>query len=387
MLRSGHFSTDLGMKCHRSKYTAGLRSSLILLVLVLFLVLTQIIRDVPWRVPVTWTTHGVKVLDANANTSRGDVRVAVCISGAARTFSTALSLETIKAAFSYPNRADVDFFIWITNDPLRGDRNSKNRSYAVVSNGEVRRAAAYLARSTPFGSFVLNEANFHTSPTCDFGKYSKLRRDRSDEDVVTRSTQMLFKREKCFELVRTAEEELQIDRGRMWKYTTIVSIRPDIFFYGPVPSEAVMTNTPLLPAPAHGSAVKYANGHVPNNHIAFLPRNRADEYFYLARSFRTCTGVFQGPLGQEIEDELIKRAFALEVINTRTVVPYTLNRNVPKYRLCDRVAFYGSNIKEDDVSYWLKRCNEFVNWFSSSSMRTEQLKHVILHHWKSKDAI
>ncbi len=329
----------------------------------------------------------VKDLDAHVNTSHGHVRIAVCISGGARTFTTALSLRTIKAAFSDFKHVNVDFFIWLTNNPLKGDRNSKNQSYPPVSNGEVRAAAAYLAHSTPFGTFVLNEVNFHTSPSCDFGEYTKLMRDQSDEDVVTRSTQTLFKREKCFELVRAAEEELKISLGKTWKYTNIVSIRPDIFFYGPLSNETIRTNIPLLPAPAHGSQVKYVNGHVPNGHVAFLPRNLADDYFYLGRPFRECTGVFQGALSQEIEIELIKQAFALEVTNTWTVVPYTLHRHVSKGKLCERVHTYRSNTRTDDISDWIKRCNNFVSWFFSRGITTGQIEYAILDYWKSQQAL
>jgi hypothetical protein len=143
-----------------------------------------------------------------------DNRIAVCISGAARTLPQNLSFMTLASAFSQHDDIKVDFFSWLSNDPDKGDVNSKGHSFAAVSNGLVRARAAYFARLTPLGTYVLNEVNFQVNTKCDFGRYSSERFDQSDEDIITRMTQPLFKREKYFELVRAAEEEMSISAGK-----------------------------------------------------------------------------------------------------------------------------------------------------------------------------
>ena len=318
-------------------------------------------------------------------------RVAVCISGTARNFHEPLSLATIKAGFSTNQNIEVDFFTWITNDPRKGDTNSKNESYKPVSDGQIRSSALFLSRSSPHGTYVLNENNYKVSKTCNFGKFSSELFDRSDEDVITRQTQPLFKKEKCYGLILDAEEDISLTIGEAWQYTTIASIRPDIFFFSPVPNSVLLSSVPVFPPPAHGSAVAYPNGHIPNDHIAFLPRKHAEAYFHLGRPFRTCTGDFSGPLATTLITNLLVNTFAYDEINSTVVVPYNLNRLGTSEGLCVRVDFYEENgVDIDTVKYWRHTCDDFVSWFEKARYSAHQTGLAVegtKRYWEGKGKV
>jgi len=343
-----------------------------------------------WTDTVTHLSHvspGSYSSIATSSSSRLSNRIAVCISGAARTFSDDLSFSTIQAAFSTFPDIDFDFFCWLSNDPGKSDRNSKNHSYPSVSNGIVRSKASLLSRSSPYGTFVLNEVNFETSPMCDFGNYGKDLIDKSDEDVVTRTTQPLFKREKCFELILAAEEQIQIEYGSEWRYTTVVSLRPDMFFFGPLSRQALLTPIPLFPVPAHGSSITYPNGHIPNDHIVFLPRNHSELYFRMGRQFRECQGKFEGPLGLQLIVNLIIHTFPYASIDTETVVPYNLNRLGTPEGPCTRINFFKSNLnsKHNSLDRLLQQCETFVAWFVSTSFEKGKIQEYIIDFWNESE--
>lgn len=323
-------------------------------------------------------------------------RVAVCLAGAARTFTDPLSIETIIAAFASFEGIGVDFYCWLTNDPRVGvERNSKNATYLSVANGEVRAAATRLTRSSKYGSFALNELNFQTSRTCNFGTHAEERFDQSNESLLLRQTQPMFKREKCFESVVLAEQEIQNELGANWQYRTIISLRPDIFFFSEIRKELLLTQVPIFPAPAHGCS-RWRNGHVINDHLAFLPRGHAEKFFRMGKIHRTCVGNFSGSIAV---CDRIRELFENSDVDLSSVIPYNLNRrgsDTPYSNhdegMCDRVRFFHQNLElsaDASSSPWVQQCTRFTAWFLSGDAvrETSRSSHDVRSFWRQNTAI
>eukprot|EP00223_Ostreococcus_mediterraneus_P009065 CAMPEP_0179622956 /NCGR_PEP_ID=MMETSP0932-20121108/2000_1 /TAXON_ID=548131 ORGANISM="Ostreococcus mediterraneus, Strain clade-D-RCC2596" /NCGR_SAMPLE_ID=MMETSP0932 /ASSEMBLY_ACC=CAM_ASM_000582 /LENGTH=393 /DNA_ID=CAMNT_0021492103 /DNA_START=426 /DNA_END=1607 /DNA_ORIENTATION=- len=293
-------------------------------------------------------------------------RVAVCLAGAARTFVEPLTFQTLIAALTAFDDVKIDFFSWLSNDPIKGDVNSKSAKYPAVRNGEVRRIAALFARSSNFGSFSLNEANYEPSSTCDFGVSAKKKFDRSTETVLKRQTDPMFKREKCFETIVAAEEEIQLQFGGDWRYKTIISLRPDIFFFSELKREQILPHAAIFPAPAHDGP-RWADGTGVNDHVAFLPRAEAENFFKMAQVYRDCNGTFHGAVNV---CSRIKEVFQNSIIDSTAVIPYSLNRLGTKSEgICDRVTHFKRNIQKNTTkaTQWRKQCLDFTSWFLSQN--------------------
>jgi hypothetical protein len=308
-------------------------------------------------------------------------RVAVCISGEFRTMNEPLVLSTLRSAFLHVDGVGVDFFAWVTNDPEVVERNSKNKSYEQIGNGVVRSVLASLARQSCYGAFVLNEDNYRVSETCNFGDIAKKRADKSGESVLTRQSQPLLKRKKCFNLVRASEQEIQLSHGGKWTYKTVISLRPDNFFYQKLTRFHLLPQLPTFPPPAHG-APKHEDRGIPNDHIAFLPREYAELYFSLGNRYLNCESAdFVGP-GTIIE--AINYSFANFSVDVTSVVPYSLLRNEPDAsKHCERVQHYRFNIPEAEALLWVRKCEAFISWYISNSEETTEEN--ILSFWQLAD--
>ena len=111
---------------------------------------------------------------------------------------------------------------------------------------------------------------------------------------------------------------------REMMYRNIVRLRTDIFFYGEVPTNVLLSNRPIFPIGKMGCSSKRP---CVNDHIVFLPRMFANTYFDLADEYVYCGTGYIRPIDasmwsySEILHEKFQHKNFLEVD-----IPYTLLR-------------------------------------------------------------
>ena len=309
---------------------------------------------------------------------RPPMNTAVCISGEARTFAMSLSMATIEAALNGPEEVSVDVFCYMTNS-MKGDWNSKGKQYDAVDDLTIQFASNSLTRHSKLGNCVLRRSVSSLKDqisSCNFGSKGEKMFDLSNETVAVRQGLPLLKRHRCFQLVLEAERMKSAQTGVAWTYDTVMSLRPDVFFFRPLTYEHFVPRMPIFPAPAHTAP---AGAHIrgfPNDHIAILPRFYADRYFNLAKTFTNCTG---GGAESPYIVDLIAKYFSVDEMDITSVVPYILNRPGRVVDHCERVAYYALNIGEGKTKVWKRICHEFISWFLSERERNSTQ---VLHFWQ-----
>lgn len=308
---------------------------------------------------------------------------AVCLSGAARTFTTSLSLETIKAALGTLDHLDI--FCVLTNDFLGKETNSKGVTYPPIDDDTIRLASDILTQRSKNGNCELRSPvdDEESIITCSFGAAGDKKFDLSEETAAVRQGSPLIKRNKCFQLILQTEKRISGQIGSDWTYDTIISLRPDIFFYRPLSLNHFSSKVPVFPAPAHtaplGPHVKY----FPNDHIAILPRAYAKKYFDLANIFLNCTSTSSD--SPHIVD-LISKYFSDVEIDVKTVVPYSLNRPGNDVDHCKRVTYYALNIEKRDAEFWRSECRNFITWFFAEGQKGRNSVQVT-NFWREQSGV
>ena len=287
---------------------------------------------------------------------------AVCLSGAVRTLTSRLSFSTIDAALNMQEGVEVDIFCLLTYNEKRAEVNSKGVIYQTDDEESIKLTVDSLAKHNTFGNCIYEKRDLELEKAvqCDFGAAGNRLIDRTRDTVSIRQGVPMLKRKMCYQMIVDAEKTRSKQAGTDWTYDSVISLRPDIFFFQPLTAAHLLPKVPTFPAPAHTSHLGPDVRGFPNDHVAFLPRAHAERYFSLANVYTNCTTTSsESPF---ILD-LITKYFSGVLIDLEAVVPYSLNRPGLNVQHCERVAYFELNIGEQESRYWMKECEQFISWF------------------------
>lgn len=289
-------------------------------------------------------------------------RAAVCFSGAVRTFTSKLSFSTIYAALNFQEGVEVDIFCLLTYDENRKEVNSKGMIYPYDDEESIKLTVDSLTKHNTFGNCIYEKGDLDLEKAvqCDFGAAGSRLIDRTGDRVDVRQGVPMLKRNMCYQMIVDAEKTISKQAGTDWTYASVISLRPDIFFFQPLTAAHLFPKVPTFPAPAHTSHLGPHVRGFPNDHVAFLPRAHAERYFSLAKVYSNCTTTSSEP---PFITDLITKYFSGVETDIETVVPYSLNRPGLSVQHCERVAYFERNIGKQESRYWMKECEKFISWF------------------------
>lgn len=232
--------------------------------------------------------------------------VAVCIIGDARTFHlTRMHIYTRLVGTGVA----IDWFFWMTNI---GYKNSKGDAYTVMSDCDLRADVAYF-RPT----FVeLNATSSLERPKHCIWPLRNHLFDKSGETDEQRLVATEIKFRDCFRRV-VAEERR---RGR--NYTTVVRMRPDIFFFANIDPVILTSQVPIFPNGGHGTLFPAFNGH-----LAFLPRWAAADYFNIVETYFHCNGTMNATILEVQEYPVYLNEVRWNHTARTVLIPYGLVRD------------------------------------------------------------
>jgi hypothetical protein len=198
------------------------------------------------------------------------VWVAICIVGAPRSF--AQNAANIYAATNRPS-FHVDYFFCLSSGGA--DTNSKGQRYGA--SGSSVAAIDRAIRSFAPAAVINASVGFLPNPRCRTEAALSERQGHTRQTNLQRTWETLATLKRCFDAVVQREAVL----GH--QYGTIVRLRPDMLFFGPLSDALYATPTAILPFGTVGCSPPCAN-----DHVAFLPRFVAPVYFNMADRYVYC---------------------------------------------------------------------------------------------------
>jgi len=196
--------------------------------------------------------------------------------GDARTFDAShLNLLHHMQTGAAAAEVELSWFFWLTNDALSS---SKGVGYHNITDDRLR---SMVDLFSPKFVELHGGTPFHRNPNCVWPGGTHLL-DKTGQTTEKRIVETVLKYRECFRKVEADEIETGL------KYDAVLRLRPDVFFFAPLPEELLRPSVPVFPNGGHACDMPCFN-----NHLAFLPRRHASVYFNAVEHYERCRGTLR----------------------------------------------------------------------------------------------